>query len=209
MQSTDVFQGPADQEFETGVQDEQAEEEVQHLPDWFNNHSLPSPDHAWISMFLRFHEAVTLTIALGALNWGKKRRQFYAFATSRESARDVYSKRRIIVVTKVEIVEWHDYKHLDWITVRRDDDDKVTNLRVEEPYLHLMSPYELFTRRVVHPERVEDLQLDVEAIRRTQPHKACSTRSQLLSDSCFILLLLQFKRILYENKDKKNRLNAH
>ncbi|GKE19945.1 hypothetical protein Tco_1431457 [Tanacetum coccineum] len=25
-------------------------------------------------------------------------------------------------VTKVEIVEWHDYKHLDWITVRRDDD---------------------------------------------------------------------------------------
>ncbi|GJX96434.1 hypothetical protein Tco_0352232 [Tanacetum coccineum] len=36
--------------------------------------------------------------------------------------RDVYSKRRIIAVTKVEIVEWHDYKHLDWITVRRDDD---------------------------------------------------------------------------------------
>ncbi|GKF72869.1 hypothetical protein Tco_0208983 [Tanacetum coccineum] len=33
--STDVFKGPADQEFETGVQDEQAEEEVQHLPDWF------------------------------------------------------------------------------------------------------------------------------------------------------------------------------
>ncbi|GJX98477.1 hypothetical protein Tco_0355496 [Tanacetum coccineum] len=33
----------------------------------------------------------------------------------RESARDVYSKRRIIAVTKVEIVEWHDYKHLDWI----------------------------------------------------------------------------------------------
>ncbi|GKG50573.1 hypothetical protein Tco_0521673, partial [Tanacetum coccineum] len=35
MQSTDVFERPADQEFETGVQDEQAEEEVQHLPDWF------------------------------------------------------------------------------------------------------------------------------------------------------------------------------
>ncbi|GJW47764.1 hypothetical protein Tco_0079410 [Tanacetum coccineum] len=30
MHSTDVFKGPADQEFETGVQDEQAEEEVQH-----------------------------------------------------------------------------------------------------------------------------------------------------------------------------------
>ncbi|GKE97726.1 hypothetical protein Tco_0021077, partial [Tanacetum coccineum] len=46
----------------------------------------------------------------------------YAFATTRESARDVYSKRRIIVVTKVEIVEWKNYKHLDWITVRKDDD---------------------------------------------------------------------------------------
>ncbi|GJT65508.1 hypothetical protein Tco_1016988 [Tanacetum coccineum] len=39
-----------------------------------------------------------------------------------ESAHDVYSKRRIIAVTKVEIVEWQNYKHLDWITVRRDDD---------------------------------------------------------------------------------------
>nr|GEZ25691.1 hypothetical protein [Tanacetum cinerariifolium] len=41
---------------------------------------------------------------------------------NRESARDVYSKRRIIAVTELQIVEWHNYKHLDWITVRRDDD---------------------------------------------------------------------------------------
>ncbi|GJV14798.1 hypothetical protein Tco_1360121 [Tanacetum coccineum] len=33
MQSTDVFEAPAHQEFETGVHDEQAEEEVHHLPD--------------------------------------------------------------------------------------------------------------------------------------------------------------------------------
>nr|GFA42068.1 hypothetical protein [Tanacetum cinerariifolium] len=39
-----------------------------------------------------------------------------------ESARDVYSKRRIIAITELKIVEWHNYKHLDWITVRRDDD---------------------------------------------------------------------------------------
>nr|GEW64032.1 hypothetical protein [Tanacetum cinerariifolium] len=38
------------------------------------------------------------------------------------NARDVYSKRRIIVVTELKIVEWHNYKHLDWITMRRDDD---------------------------------------------------------------------------------------
>nr|GEV41060.1 hypothetical protein [Tanacetum cinerariifolium] len=39
-----------------------------------------------------------------------------------ESALDVYSKRRIIAVTELKIVKWHNYKHLDWISVRRDDD---------------------------------------------------------------------------------------
>ncbi|GJW80440.1 hypothetical protein Tco_0664066 [Tanacetum coccineum] len=34
----------------------------------------------------------------------------------------VLSKRKIIAVTKLEIVNWHNYKHLDWITVRWDDD---------------------------------------------------------------------------------------
>ncbi|GJW74209.1 hypothetical protein Tco_0133579 [Tanacetum coccineum] len=41
---------------------------------------------------------------------------------NRESARDVYSRHRIIAVTKLQIVEWHNYKHLDWITVHRNDD---------------------------------------------------------------------------------------
>ncbi|GKE71224.1 hypothetical protein Tco_1529296, partial [Tanacetum coccineum] len=35
MQSTDVFEAPAHQEFETGVHDEQPKEEVHPLPDWF------------------------------------------------------------------------------------------------------------------------------------------------------------------------------
>nr|GFA12971.1 hypothetical protein [Tanacetum cinerariifolium] len=42
---------------------------------------------------------------------------FYGFAVKRESALDVYSKRRIIDVTDLKIVEWHSYKHLDWITI--------------------------------------------------------------------------------------------
>nr|GEV89909.1 retrovirus-related Pol polyprotein from transposon TNT 1-94 [Tanacetum cinerariifolium] len=53
-------------------------------------------------------------------HWGRKHQQFYGFAVDRESARDVYSKRRIIAVTEIQIVEWHNYKHLDWITVHRD-----------------------------------------------------------------------------------------
>ncbi|GJS76076.1 hypothetical protein Tco_0725957 [Tanacetum coccineum] len=43
-----------------------------------------------------------------------------------ESARDVYSKCRIIAIIKLQIVEWHGYKHLDWITIRRDDDKPYT-----------------------------------------------------------------------------------
>ncbi|GKB32806.1 hypothetical protein Tco_0872207 [Tanacetum coccineum] len=34
-----------------------------------------------------------------------------------------YSKRqKSLLSTKLEIVDWHNYKHLDWITIRRDDD---------------------------------------------------------------------------------------
>ncbi|GJS37607.1 hypothetical protein Tco_0535989 [Tanacetum coccineum] len=43
-----------------------------------------------------------------------------------ESAHDVYYKRRIIAITKLQIVEWHGYKHLDRITVHRDDDKLYT-----------------------------------------------------------------------------------
>nr|GEU69926.1 hypothetical protein [Tanacetum cinerariifolium] len=59
----------------------------------------------------------------GVSHWGRKRQQFCGFAVNWESARDVYSKRRIIAITELKIVEWHNYKHLDWITVRRDDDE--------------------------------------------------------------------------------------
>ncbi|GJR76776.1 hypothetical protein Tco_0089141 [Tanacetum coccineum] len=43
-----------------------------------------------------------------------------------ESAYDVYSRHRIIAITKLQIVEWHNYKHLDWITVCRNDDKLYT-----------------------------------------------------------------------------------
>ncbi|GJT78958.1 hypothetical protein Tco_1045683 [Tanacetum coccineum] len=58
----------------------------------------------------------------GISHWGRKRQQFYRFVANMESAKDVYSRRRIIIVMKLQIVEWHGYKHLDWIIVRRADD---------------------------------------------------------------------------------------
>ncbi|GJY30072.1 hypothetical protein Tco_0413567 [Tanacetum coccineum] len=272
MQSTDVFEAPAHQEFETGVHDAQTEEEVHPLPDWFQQpNRLPSPDHAWNKSVPAVHESVqpwlsnlarrqdpresfdeltdttfdfstfvmnrlnvtTLTPELLAgptfelmkgtckslteleyflkkfskpqqKNWtrspqgrqylndlakahyrwfqilkvdmsyrfitssittlstyvvGKKRRQFYAFATTRESAGDVYSKRRIIAVIKVEIVEWQNYKHLDWIT----ESDKFST--VEERLAFNVS-LRMFTRSGVIQRRVEDLQLGVESYQK-------------------------------------------
>nr|GEU72600.1 putative reverse transcriptase domain-containing protein [Tanacetum cinerariifolium] len=71
-----------------------------------------------------------------------------------ESARDVYSKRIIIAITELQIIKWHNYKHLDWITVR-----KLTNLTVDERFAFNDS-LRMFTKSIVIQRRVEDLQLD-------------------------------------------------
>ncbi|GJV84085.1 hypothetical protein Tco_1523983 [Tanacetum coccineum] len=152
------------------------------------------PNSMWSQVIVNYDKFALWGIS----HWGKKQRQFYAFATTRESARDVYSKRRIIAVTKVEIVEWQNYKHLDWITVRRDDDilykfkegdfhrlriqdiedmllllvqGKVTNLNVEERIAFNVS-LRMFTRSVIIQRRVEDLQLGVESYHKNSPHRA-------------------------------------
>nr|GEW53675.1 reverse transcriptase domain-containing protein [Tanacetum cinerariifolium] len=52
-------------------------------------------------------------VLLGVSHWGRKRQQFYSFAVNQESARDVYSKRRIIAVTELKI------KHRDPEECRR------------------------------------------------------------------------------------------
>nr|GEW98713.1 hypothetical protein [Tanacetum cinerariifolium] len=67
----------------------------------------------------------------GISHWGRKRQQFYGFAVNMESARDVYSKHRIIAVTELQIIEWHNYKHLDWIT-NKDKQNRL--MRIDELY---------------------------------------------------------------------------
>nr|GEW12627.1 hypothetical protein [Tanacetum cinerariifolium] len=119
-------------------------------------------------------------------HWGRKCQQFDGFTFNKESARDVYSKGRIIAVTELQIIEWQDYKHLDWITMRRDDDkiykfkevdfkrlriqdikdmllllvqEKLKNLTVEERFAFNVS-LRMFTRSIVLQWRMEYLQLD-------------------------------------------------
>nr|GEW06002.1 hypothetical protein [Tanacetum cinerariifolium] len=50
-----------------------------------------------------------------------KHQSFYGYASNMTSSIDVYSRRRIIAVTKLNIMKKYDYGHLEEIEVRRDD----------------------------------------------------------------------------------------
>ncbi|GKD70178.1 hypothetical protein Tco_1324268, partial [Tanacetum coccineum] len=278
MQSTDVFEAHVHQEFETGVHDEQAEKEVHHLPDWFQQPKrLHSPDHTWNKSVPAVHESVQPWLSNLARRQDPRESfdeltdttfDFLAFVMNRLNVKtltpellagltfelmkgtckswteleyfceEVYQAttekldwinlegrqyphdlrkplplvpnsqgRHVIpfhhfinndleylrgVSQDVEIVEWQNYKHLDWITVRRDDDilykfkegdfhrlriqdiedmllllvqGKVTNLNVEERIAFNVS-LRMFTRSVVIQRRVEDLQLGVESYQK-------------------------------------------
>nr|GFD37701.1 hypothetical protein [Tanacetum cinerariifolium] len=100
--------------------------------------------------------------------------------------------RRIIAVTDIKIVEWHNYKHLDQISVRRDDEKiykfkegdfkrlrlqdiedmllllvqgKLSNLTIEERFAFNVS-LRMFTKSIVIQRRVKDLQLGVETYQK-------------------------------------------
>nr|GFA28499.1 hypothetical protein [Tanacetum cinerariifolium] len=168
----------------------------------------------------------------GVSHWGRKRQQFYGFAVNWESALDIYSKRRIIAVTDLKIVEWHSYKHLDWISIRRDDDKiykfkegnfkrlrlqdiedmllllvqgKLSNLIVEERFTFNVS-LRMFTRSIVIQRRVEDLQLGVESYqKRLNLTKPDMYRSDLKRRKAYTAYSNP-RGFIYQNKDKKSRL---
>nr|GFA88751.1 hypothetical protein [Tanacetum cinerariifolium] len=140
--------------------------------------------------------------------------------------------RRIIAVTNLKIVEWHNYKHLDWISVRRDDDKiykfikgdfkrlhlqdikdmllllvqgKLSNLTVEEHFAVNVS-LRMFTRSIVIQRRVEDLQVGVKSYQKrlnlTNPY---TYRSDLKRRKAYTAYSNP-SGLIYQNKDKKNRL---
>ncbi|GJY05467.1 hypothetical protein Tco_0371407 [Tanacetum coccineum] len=130
------------------------------------------------------------------------------------------------------IVEWHNYKHLDWITVRRNDDKlytfkegdykrlrlqdiedmllllvqgKLTNLTIEER-LALNVSLRMYTRSIVIQRCVEDLRLSVESYQK----KLNLTRSDTYRSDLKRLPTYSAypnpKGFIYHNKDKKNKL---
>nr|GEU98402.1 hypothetical protein [Tanacetum cinerariifolium] len=140
--------------------------------------------------------------------------------------------RRIIAVTDLKIVEWHSYKHLDWIMVRRDDDKlykfkegdfkrlrlqdiedmlllivqgKLSNLTVEERFAFNVS-LRMFTRIIVIQRRLEDLQLGIESYqKRLNLTKPDTYRSDLKRKEAYTAYSNP-RGFIYQNKDKKNGL---
>nr|GEZ97827.1 hypothetical protein [Tanacetum cinerariifolium] len=139
----------------------------------------------------------------GIARWGCKHQQFYDFAINQESARDVYSKRRIIIVTELKIVEWHNYKHLDWITVRRDNDKLYKKADKSDSQRTLLR---MFTRSIVILRRVEDLKLGVKSYqKKLNLTKMDTYRSDLKCKEAYSAYSNP-RGFTYQNKDKKNRL---
>nr|GEY87243.1 hypothetical protein [Tanacetum cinerariifolium] len=139
---------------------------------------------------------------LGSFSLGRKRQQFYGFAVNRESALDVYSKRRVIAVTDLKLVEWHNYKYLDWISVHRDDDKIYKFKEGDFKRLRLQDIKDM----MLLLRRVEDLQLGVESYqKRLNLTKPDTYRSDLKRREAYTAYSNQ-RGFIYQNKDKKNRL---
>nr|GEX77809.1 hypothetical protein [Tanacetum cinerariifolium] len=141
----------------------------------------------------------------GISYWGLKRQQLYDFAVNRESAHDVYSKRRIIIVTELKIVEWHNYKHLDWITVRRDDDKLYKFKEGDFKRLHIQDIEDMLLLLVqgkLTNLTVEERFAINKKLKLTRPD---TYRFDLKCKEAYIAYSNP-RGFIYQNKDKQNKL---
>nr|GEV53645.1 hypothetical protein [Tanacetum cinerariifolium] len=129
---------------------------------------------------------------------------FYGFAVNRESARDVYSKRRIITVTELKIVEWlriQDIEDMLLLLVQ----GKLRNLTVKERFAFDVS-LRMFTRSIVIQRRVEDLQLGVESYQKKLNLTRPDTYHSDLNRKEAYTAYSNPRGFIYQNKDKQNML---
>ncbi|GJV23764.1 hypothetical protein Tco_1376459 [Tanacetum coccineum] len=118
-------------------------------------------------------------------HWKEQRKSFYGYVRGLQSTHDVYSTKRILVVTQVEVMRKHGYGYLKEIVVRRADNDlyrfkegyfprlrindiedmlllvvqnRLTNLSSDD-VSNFAIALRMFTKSLVIQKRVEDLQL--------------------------------------------------
>nr|GEV39745.1 hypothetical protein [Tanacetum cinerariifolium] len=216
------------QEFNTGNNDETS--------DYFINNDLEYLKGGSLSK--KYTTSITKTKAAdyGQVKWiegkGSKRQRLYEYASNMESLYDVYSRYRIIAVTRLKIMEWFGYSHLKEIIVRRQDDklynfregyfkrlqrqdikdrllllvqDKLSNLNLEEQYA-LNVALRMFTQRIFIQGRMEDLQLGVKSYQKKINLKRPDTYRLDLRRMTPYTAYHDIQGIIYEDEMNINRL---
>ncbi|GJU97048.1 hypothetical protein Tco_1326319, partial [Tanacetum coccineum] len=137
----------------------------------------------------------------GISHWGRKRQQFYEYAANRESARDVYYKRRIIAEGDFKRLRLQDIEDMLIILTQ----GKLTNLNIEDRLAFGVS-LRMFTRSIVIQRRVEDLQLGVESYQNKINIIKPDTYISDLKRRDAYTVYSNPRGFIYQNKDKKNKL---
>nr|GEW62847.1 hypothetical protein [Tanacetum cinerariifolium] len=128
----------------------------------------------------------------GISHWRDQRKTFYGYIRGLESTHDLYSTKRILVVTRVEVMRKHGYRYLGEIEVQRVDNDlymfkegdflrlrindiedmlilivqnMLTNLLGDDVFDFDIA-LRMFTRSMVIQKRVKDLQLGVRSYQK-------------------------------------------
>nr|GFC04030.1 hypothetical protein [Tanacetum cinerariifolium] len=114
VQTTCQMEEPPHPAFETGADDQPIVQTSEH-PEWFSQpRKPPSPDRAWNT---------TLPAAQGDVqSWISNLARQTDARSSFNELLDTPIDFSNFIMHRLNIMEWHDYKHLDWISVRRDDD---------------------------------------------------------------------------------------
>nr|GEZ80015.1 hypothetical protein [Tanacetum cinerariifolium] len=165
-------------------------------------------------------------------HWGPKRQSFYGYASNLTSSKDVYSRRRIIVVTRLKIMKKYDYGHLEEIEVRRDDQklytfkegdfkrlrlqdfedmlllliqQKLTNLTIDKRY-DLNVALRMYTRRIFIQRQVKDLQLGVKSYQKKLNLTKLDTYRLNLKNKTAYTSFSKPHRIIFLDQCKRKRL---
>ncbi|GKB81690.1 hypothetical protein Tco_0948585 [Tanacetum coccineum] len=149
--------------------------------------------------------AYDIYVMWGITHWGPKRQQFYGYARNMKSKHDVFSTKRIITVTNVQVMKWYDYGYLEEIIVRREDQQLYKFMEEKDVIFDLNVALRMFTRCIVILKRVEDLQLEVKSYQKKLNIIRPETYRSDISKMTLYTAYKNPQGIIYQDKLKRNR----
>ncbi|GJR16798.1 hypothetical protein Tco_0965325 [Tanacetum coccineum] len=219
------------QEFDTGNNDEQPDDEAVSKNDWFKKlERPPTPDpdwnkrqqvdfrlaQTWISVTAHaekpptsFDELMDTPIDFSAFFMNRLNipnlTQELLVGPSFNLLKGTCKSLAELEFTRLKIMKWYDYNHLDEIEVHKEDQQLYTFKEVDERY-NLNVALRMFTRRIVIQRQVEDLQLGVESYqKKLNLTKPDTFRSNLRNKTAYTAYL-DLQGVIYKDRNNINRL---